>query len=698
MEIDEVPVQEVKRLEYDPSIRGGKQLVIQKNNGHIFEVHVSHVDIPRQLYMQLVIPSIYFILTLCVTLYLSRRKKTIPLVNLMIAFIFSVSLAYISSGASARGNHLGFLVNSACLILSLVLLLHFLKNYFRYLGVKWVFVENIKFLYVLPVVGIILRLIRFIQPKFTSIDSLLILSIFFLLLITILWVVLRSYFLYKLPQIKLLFIGLVVPFLPFLFLFVLPKVLIGQPFLNADIGALFLLLIPFNLMLHQLTERLFDIVYHITRLQYYFTISFFSTCWLAIGLFLLVDLSSFELFVSTLFIFVSIFLVLYIKEKLDYRERKVLFSSKGNHIHKLYQTIDKLGDVHRVEQILSHLVNEVANHLEVKAVSVITYEFETKEVKSTGDLVGSSIDIKSILSLNPGEIIKKGDFYIAFIHQDLNTKRWLAIGHYHMIRLKAEELLWLELLLTYTNTFIESTKVIEELMDELQTLQQSGLKEPIWLKKLLWLRVDDEKFKFAQEIHDTFLQEYLHTARQINLLMTEENQEVTQAKLTILHEQMIHSIDNLRAYCETLKPPLLTSLGLNAALERLAERTTERANFVLNTSFDRLYLEDEQLTLIIYRIVQELLNNAVKHSQASIVDLELYELDNGFGIVYQDNGVGCNLDGIWNSNSLGLQGIRERVEAFYGNLLIETEPEKGMYIKIDIIDGRDADDFSINNR
>lgn len=698
LEIDNVPILEVTRLQYDPYIRGANQLLIKKSNGQILEVNVTHVDVLQQLYMQIVLPSIYFLLTLCITIYLYYKKNMTPYLNIIIAFIFSVSLAYISSGASARGDNIGILVNSGFLIFSVIVLLIFLKSYFNYLGIKWVFIEDIKYLLILPFVAVVLRLIKFAQPNISPIDTLLILTMFFLLLIMILWILLRSYSLYKVPQIKILFLGLILPFLPFLFLFVLPELLLNRPILGADICSVFLLLIPFNIMLLQLTERLFDIVYHITRFRYYFTISIVSTIWLTIGLVFIFDLSYPKMFAMSLFIFISIIFLLYVKEILDYRGRKVLFSYKGNNLHKLYQIIGKLGESYRVDHILSMLESEVANYLEISSVNIITYEMEKKDFKSSKEVLNVSIDIDLILKLTPGEIIKKGDRYIVLIHQDLKYKRLLMIEPKYKTRLNVGELIWLELLLSYTNTFIESTKLIEELIEELQGLQQIGVKEPTWLKKLLFLRVDEEKFKFAQELHDIFLQEYLHIARELNWLIAENNQESNRLKLPLLHEQMIHSIDKLRAYCETLKPPLLKSMGLNAALERLSDKTAERADFVLNATFDRLYLENEQLTLIIYRIVQELLNNALKHSQASKVNLNLVEIDSGFELIYQDNGVGCDLGKIWGFDSLGLQGIRERVDAFNGSFVVDTEEGRGMYIKIEIIDGSDVIDFSINNR
>lgn len=696
LSMNEIPVQDISYLQYDPAVRGAHTLSIQKHNGLILNINIRHSDVPQQFYKHFVFPFVYFLFSLIVAYYIYTRKNTVPNLTIIIAFLLTVSVAYISTGASSRMDSIGVILNSSFMILCLVVLIHFLKNYFTFLNIKWSFLNNIKILYVLPIVAIVVRIIGLLYPQFYSVNSVMILILFSILLAVILIVLVRSYIHYRLPQLKLLFIGLIVPFLPFLFLFVLPELLFKQPMLSADSSALFLLLIPFNIIFLQLTERLFDITYHITRFHYYVTMSFFFTCWLMIGVYSLSDLSITNIVKIAMFLFISIVIFLYIKEKIDYRERKILFSPKGQYIHKLYQVIGNLSKFYRIEEISQTLVNAVVHHLDVKEVDVIAYHLTTGQVNSRND--NPSIDITSFPQLSIGEIVKMQSAYIALVHQDMDCQRWIVIDHNRKIHLKAEELLWLELLLIYVHTFIESTKIIEELVNELQRMQQSDvhLQTPSWFKKLVWLRVDEEKFKFAQELHDSFLQEYIHIARQFDLLKHKKSLLTSQSELVSLHEQMIHSINHLRAYCESLKPPLFTNIGLHAALENLANRTMERANFNLTTTFERLYLEDEQLPLIIYRIVQELFNNAIKHSGSSNVTLSLQEVDNGFEMIYHDDGVGCNLEEIWNSESFGLQGIQERVEAFNGYIVIDSEPNKGMYIQITIHEGENIYDFSLD--
>ncbi len=692
---DNVSLHNISSIHYTKEISAASHLVIQKRNGQIVTIHIHPFDFPYSFYMLIILPSVYFLVALAVAFYLYYNKSYVPYLKFLILFILTVALAYASTGASSGTNTIGMMVNSGSMLLCLVILLHFLKNYFTFLKVKWIFIQNIKILYIIPLSAILLRFTKAFYPKLWLWTSALILILFLLLLFYILYTLLYSYFKYRLPQLKLFFISLGVPFLPFLILYVLPQVLFKQSIVKADISALFLLLIPFNIIFLQTTERLFDITYHISRFRYYSTLSLVFSAWLIIGIYLIQVMASTNLFLSALFIFASSLIFLYIKEKTDYRGRKILFSIKGNQIHRLYLTIEKIGHSHGVEQMLQILTKEIITYLEVKEVAVVTYSYETKTLVSTNNHVPLP-NIESIPSLNPTEIIKKGNQYIALIHEDKDYKRWLILNR-HTIRLKEEELLWLELLLTYTHSFIESTKVIEELVEELNQLQKTDLREPTWLQKLIWIKLEEEKFQLAQELHDTFLQEHIHIARQTDGLIYEQDLLAIKSKLKNLHEQLILSIHDLRAYCETLKPPLLANVGLHAALERLFEYTKNRANFKLIAKLDRLYLEDEQLTLVIYRIVQELLNNALKHSQSEIVEIYLQELDTGFELIYHDDGIGFNVSDIQHSESMGLQGIRERVEAFNGQMIIDSEVNEGVSIQIKIIERSEVLDFRINN-
>lgn len=699
LSVNSIQTEDVPNVKHDHLIRTASLLTIMKPNGQVIDVNISRYDLQGQLfYYILVIPFSYFLLTLIVVFYLHFKQKNTSLLCLLILFMLTVSMAYVSIGASGILNSLGVIVNRGSMLLCLVLLLHFLRNYFTLLETKWLLSNNIKLFYILPVVAMILGGMGIIYPAFKSLLSNIILAVFLIFLIIILSILLLSYFKYKSPQLKILLISIMIPFLPFLFLYALPYILFHQSILSAEICALFLLLIPFSFIFTQLAERLFDIEYHITRLRYYVIFSLLFTLWFIVGLYWIAGeyLTKTVMSGVSIFTFISLVVLFYIKEKVDYRKRKILFSTKGDYIHQLYTAVDKIGKTIKIDNLLERFVQEVSLHLELEHVFVLTYDNNTKQFTSPVE-EGLPINPMLMEDLKLGEINRFDQVYLAFLHQDAHYKRALVLQHNNWIHLKDEELLWLELLLLYVNNFIENTKMVEELLEELKHMRQADDSQLPWLSKLLWLRFEEEKYQLAQELHDTNLQEQLHIAREVDVLVNAKDTADIQQKLAKIHKQMVTSIHDLRAYCENLKPPLLDTLGLNAALEKLIRKVIERSNFVLIYTIDRLYLEDERMNLMIYRLFQELLNNSLKHSYATTVEIHLQEMDDGFEIIYKDDGVGCNIDDIIIADSMGIQGMQERVKAFNGQFYIDTQVNEGMSIRITVKEGSDTLDYDAHS-
>ncbi|MGE7109936.1 ATP-binding protein [Lysinibacillus sp. NPDC047702] len=697
--VDGIPTEDVPNVKHDFIIRAASLLTIKKTDGQIIEIPISNKDIPDQVYYVLVIPACFYFLTLIIVIYLVKKQKNTFLLSLLTLFMLTVSMAYVSIGSSGSLNKLGIVINRGSMLLCLVLLLHFLRNYYTFLKTNWLLSNNIKLLYLLPVIAMVLGCIGIVYPSTHNLLSNVVLAVFFIFLITILSILLLSYFKYKSPQLKMLLSSIMIPFLPFLFFYAFPNILFHKYILSAEISALFLLLIPFSFIFTQLAERLFDIEYHITRLRYYVIFSLLFTVWSTAGLYWIAGkyLTMSVISGVSFFTFVSLVVLFYIKEKVDYRKRKILFSTKGDYIHQLYTAVDRIGKTIKIDELLKKFAQEISLHLELEHVFVLTYDYDIHQFTSTVE-GGLPFDPIVIEDLKLGEIRKIDKVYIAFLHQDAHCKRALVLGHNNSIHLKEEELLWLELLLLYVNNFIENTKMVEELIEELKHMKQADNSHLPWLNKLLWLRFEEEKYQLAQELHDTNLQEQLHIAREVDVLVNAKDMtEDIQQKLAKIHKQMVGSLHDLRTYCENLKPPLLDTLGLNAALEKLIRKVTERANFMLLYTIDRLYLEDERMNLMIYRLFQEILNNALKHSYARTVEIHLQETNDGFEIFYKDDGVGCNVDDIIIAESMGIRGMQERVKAFNGHFYIDSQIEEGMLIRITVKEGSDTLDYDAHS-
>jgi two-component system, NarL family, sensor kinase len=93
---------------------------------------------------------------------------------------------------------------------------------------------------------------------------------------------------------------------------------------------------------------------------------------------------------------------------------------------------------------------------------------------------------------------------------------------------------------------------------------------------------------------------------------------------------------------------------------------------------------EEQKVVMIYRIIQEVVNNAIKHSGASHMLIQLVGHENGLNVMIEDNGRGFDVNQLLQGKGLGLKSIESRVKYLEGSLNIDSTPNQGTTINIEI--------------
>jgi signal transduction histidine kinase len=190
---------------------------------------------------------------------------------------------------------------------------------------------------------------------------------------------------------------------------------------------------------------------------------------------------------------------------------------------------------------------------------------------------------------------------------------------------------------------------------------------------------EQERKRWARELHDETLQalgglRMLHSTA----LRSDADAAGQQAALKGGIELIDAEIDNLSAMIAELRPASLDEIGLVPALRTLAERKGREGKLTvdvlarLDDGDTRLPDETESL---LYRLVQEALNNVVKHAEASRVEAVLERSSSGVEITVRDDGRG--FDPSSTNGGFGLIGMRERVELAGGDLKIEATPGQG---------------------
>jgi len=157
-------------------------------------------------------------------------------------------------------------------------------------------------------------------------------------------------------------------------------------------------------------------------------------------------------------------------------------------------------------------------------------------------------------------------------------------------------------------------------------------------------------------------------------------------KSTELVDQSSYEIKRL---CTNLHPSVLESLGLRAALSSYIEHFQK--SYGIETEFNYGGVEERfsfEIERVIYRVVQESLNNISKHARASKLTVSLLDTPVSIIVTIEDNGVGFDVKSTLSSQEvnrgLGLLGIKERVSLVKGQVSIKSKKGKGTVIRLEI--------------
>ena len=165
-----------------------------------------------------------------------------------------------------------------------------------------------------------------------------------------------------------------------------------------------------------------------------------------------------------------------------------------------------------------------------------------------------------------------------------------------------------------------------------------------------------------------------------NLIITPDNMAVFERSLDMIDT----SIKELRRVAHNMMPEMLTKFGLDEAVKEYCNsiNTTK----LLTVKYQSLGMDtrlDSSVEIIIYRIIQELLNNTMKHAAATTSFVQLIREGNRLNVVVEDNGKGFDSRLAESSNGAGLANVRSRVDYLKGQLAIHAEPGKGTLVNIE---------------
>ncbi|WP_158082165.1 ATP-binding protein [Paenibacillus ferrarius] len=677
------------------------QSITISRNGTDYEININKKS---NIFYDM-FPLLEEIISLCMAILLFTKMSHSKSARLLATVFLCASFIFMSLGASIRGDTIGkFLITSFMMLMPIVFL-HFLVVFFKEKGNIELPTWMLKYLYGIVVLTLGLRLFYF-QPSLTyvvySYDKSITLgfSMFgFLInmyLLTVQYVKVRKQQSYMSSIIKSVWLSWLISFLPIICFSFLPQLLTGQRILNAIFTSWILLFFPISFAYLIASNQLYDFGQVIRRIMFAGLLAI-----LPVSLFTGVYVFLFKKMADEkqiLFIFIGsmtiVTMVLYAAEYWITRLESFLFPRKYLLQTALKKIARNLGTISSFRELKEIILVDIVSTLQVMGGAIVFCYKNDTEIIYEGE-----IDVSEVRQLVETSTLLDNPLYtcIEMNYHEAYTSYLIMTRKRTNTLLPKEEKQWLQLITSYLEVSLENVHLIRKLTVNLQQFasqlpNEAAAQDIQWFRKVMFELQEEERIRIATDLHDTTMQDLFFLKRRISTLAEKSTMpKGDQEQLRNMNNFVDMINASLRQSCFELNPHLLREVGLIKTLKMYVEKESYTAPFEL--IFEAMavkFIEGKDLPTKrhIFRIVQELLNNAKKHSQATKVTFKIMESNQVFYLNYEDNGIGfSNKEGTQReigASGLGIEQIRSRILHMGGQMDFLTQQGNGTIFKIRI--------------
>lgn len=194
-----------------------------------------------------------------------------------------------------------------------------------------------------------------------------------------------------------------------------------------------------------------------------------------------------------------------------------------------------------------------------------------------------------------------------------------------------------------------------------------------------------ERARIGQNLHDSL--GYLLSLAGLNASVLQKRKDMTEEKRKELLESLMESLDEafneVRDISHNLAPSLLSARGLKGALKNISTRVNQSTK--LRMCYDTFNLDeklDDLIENVLYRTLQEIVNNTIKHADASKLFIQIAKDEREITLMAEDNGKGFDYESLQEQSSLGLSHITLGIENLNGTIFIDSKIGRGTIISI----------------
>jgi signal transduction histidine kinase len=197
---------------------------------------------------------------------------------------------------------------------------------------------------------------------------------------------------------------------------------------------------------------------------------------------------------------------------------------------------------------------------------------------------------------------------------------------------------------------------------------------------------ENERKRIAADLHDGVGQ--LMSAAKMNLSAFEHDLPFKSDEQKSAYEKAIALVDEscreVRSISHQMMPNALLKSGLSSAIKEFIDKIDSsiiKINLHTEGLNERL---DSNIETVCYRVIQECVNNVIKHSGANTLEISLIKDEDGISATIEDNGKGFNSKEVEKVEGIGLKNIRSRIQYLKGTVDFDSEPGKGTLVAIHV--------------
>nr|WP_262903526.1 ATP-binding protein [Niabella beijingensis] len=228
--------------------------------------------------------------------------------------------------------------------------------------------------------------------------------------------------------------------------------------------------------------------------------------------------------------------------------------------------------------------------------------------------------------------------------------------------------------------FIYSVK--QKKIQTAQQLRSLEQEQQLKVSNALLIGEERERSRLARDLHDGLGGMLAGVKLNLSGMVYNHEQHRSGLELYPVIDQLDNSVKELRRIARNMMPESLLRSGLQAALKDLCESMTTPGTTIVLNAFQLQPDIPQQAQLMIYRLVQEIVGNAVTHAQAGKIIVQCSQADRIFFITVEDNGIGFDPQHA-GREGIGLSNIYSRVNFLKGNIHIDSSSE-GTIINIEL--------------